>query len=480
MRKRTGGSHTKARWTLLALCVALAGCGGVQPIRQSRSTGMGSNLGAAGTLGTPSPGVLGGHRAGPGGVTTEEGDYYGRPCLKLSNGLVTVVVVPDLGGRVMEYKLGGHPFLWVNVPQISAFDESAGAGTWQNWGGYKVWPAPQDQWNGPPDPEGSQLDSGKYTGAFGPADNGAQAIVVESPPDPDVTGLKYRRVVKCYPGTSRVTVEQTMTNVGKQPVTWSLWDVTQVPGALEQDTKFSREARIYFPLAEKSRFDHGFTTLLNGGDAQWKPDADTGIMMVEYQGVQGKIGADSTAGWVAYVDDKHDYTYVKRFSVDANAEYPDGGCTVEVFTSGDLPYMEVEVLSPLVTLQPGESSTFTEDWYAARCPGPIVDCTEVGAISVPVKARSSGKDVRVTGKLGVFTPGQLQLVLVGRDGRVLKTQAGPKVSPEEVVTLDQKLPLPDGCEEVRVALLGSDNAPAGRLAVATVQQARNEMAEGTR
>lgn len=477
MRKWTGGIYSRGKWTFLVLCAVLAGCGGVQPIRQSRSTSMGNNIGAAGTLGTPSPGVPGDRRTGPGGVITEEGDYYGRPCLKLNNGLVMVVVVPDLGGRVMEYRLGGHPFLWANVPQISAFDESAGDGTWRNWGGYKVWPAPQDRWNGPPDPGDSQLDSGKYTGAFQPADNGAQAIVVESPPDPEVTGLKYRRVVKCYPGISRVTVEQTMTNISNQPVTWSIWDVTQVPGALEQDAKFSREARVYFPLAKKSRFNRGFTTLLAGGEAQWKPDTDSGIMTVEYQGAEGKIGADSTAGWVAYVDDKHDYAYVKQFNVDANAEYPDGGCTVEVYTSGDLPYMEVEVLSPLVTLQPGESFTFAEDWYAARCPGPIVDCTEVGAVSVPVKARKDGKEVRVTGKLGVFAPGQLQLVLAGPDGKVLKTHVGPKVSPEDVVTLDQKIPLPEGCQQVQVALLGSDNAPVGKLAVAAVQQARTDMAE---
>lgn len=474
------------RWAVLLVCLvlvaALVGCGGAQPVRQARSSSMTGDMGGGG-LGSPAAGG-GSARTGAGAsaVAVDESDYNGHKSFTLKNGLVTVVVVPELGGRVMEYKLGAQPLLWANAEELNrpAGTASASGRDWRNWGGYKVWPAPQDKWGGPPDPEGSRLDSGVYTGSTQLAEAGAQAVTVESPPDPQVTGLQLKRICKAYPGTTRLTVEQTMTNVSEKPVTWSVWDVTQVPGSLEGGGKASREARVYFPLANNSRFDNGFKSLRNSGGSQWKPDIAPGIMGVEYQGAEGKIGADSTAGWVAYADEKHQYVYVKRFKLDLAAQYPDGGCSVEVYTSAGLPYLEVEVLSPLTTLQPGESYTFTEDWFAARCPGPVVDCTNVGAISIPLEARASDKDLRVTGKLGVFAPGQLQIVLAGKDGQALQTVEGPKVSPSEVVTLDQKVPMTEGCEQVQLALMGADKTPIGQVATAAVQVSRSKAAEGAK
>ncbi|MBM3501326.1 MAG: hypothetical protein FJX74_21955, partial [Armatimonadetes bacterium] len=41
-------------------------------------------------------------------------EYRGWQALRMGNGLVTLIAVPDIGGRVMEYKLNGHPFLWTN------------------------------------------------------------------------------------------------------------------------------------------------------------------------------------------------------------------------------------------------------------------------------------------------------------------------------------------------------------------------------
>ena len=100
-------------------------------------------------------------------VTVEEADYKGWPALYMRNGLVTVVAVPAIGGRIMEYKLGDHPFLWVNPDEFGKTYEpvtSEDQRQWHNFGGYKAWPAPQKQWGGPPDVPGSALDGGAWTG----------------------------------------------------------------------------------------------------------------------------------------------------------------------------------------------------------------------------------------------------------------------------------------------------------------------------
>ena len=43
-------------------------------------------------------------------------DYkgWGWTSYVMSNGLVRLAVVPEIGGRVMEYSLGGHNFIYVN------------------------------------------------------------------------------------------------------------------------------------------------------------------------------------------------------------------------------------------------------------------------------------------------------------------------------------------------------------------------------
>jgi len=51
-------------------------------------------------------------------VSVYEDDYHGWRALFMKNGLVTVVAVPAIGGRIMEYKLGSHPFLWVNEAEL--------------------------------------------------------------------------------------------------------------------------------------------------------------------------------------------------------------------------------------------------------------------------------------------------------------------------------------------------------------------------
>ena len=122
--------------------------------------------------------------------------FLGWSALHLDNGLVSAMVVPDLGGRVLQFWLGAHPFLFVNrhlAGKLFTPEENWGDGTiasWKNYGGNKTWPAPQgwsgpDTWAGPPDPV---LDSGRFrTLAAEPG-----RAVVQSPPDPR-TGLQITR-----------------------------------------------------------------------------------------------------------------------------------------------------------------------------------------------------------------------------------------------------------------------------------------------
>ena len=100
-------------------------------------------------------------------ATAEEVDYHGWRALRLTNGMVTLIAAPDAGGRIMEYKLGGHPYLWANPSELGKTypaPRTEQERKLHNYGGYTLWPAPAEKWKGPPDPLGSQLDGGKWAG----------------------------------------------------------------------------------------------------------------------------------------------------------------------------------------------------------------------------------------------------------------------------------------------------------------------------
>ena len=107
MRKRDVG----AILAMLTLVAGILGCGGPEKAsttsaRDGSRPRLGSGYGDSSTA-----------RAAAKATATEV-DYYGWKAFKLTNGLVTVIAVPDVGGRIMEYKLGAHPFIWQNPDEL--------------------------------------------------------------------------------------------------------------------------------------------------------------------------------------------------------------------------------------------------------------------------------------------------------------------------------------------------------------------------
>jgi hypothetical protein len=71
-----------------------------------------------------------------------------------------------------------------------------------------------------------------------------------------------------------------------------------------------------------------------------------------------KLGLACRRQWAAHF--QHDEVFVKRFNYVEGATYPDMGSSCEIYVAAD--FMEVETLSPLSRLQPGQSIEHTESW----------------------------------------------------------------------------------------------------------------------
>jgi hypothetical protein len=458
---------------MLATAITLFGCGGGVQQTQPRTTV--PTITSAGESITPTS------LKAADQVAVVDSNYYGHAALRLSNGLVTVVVVPEFGGRIMEYKVADMPLLWSNVADIEggkAAPTAAVAATWKNWGGYKTWPAPQDKWGGPPDPKGSQLEGGRWTGRIVKAKGAVGEVELTSPNDSGVTGLQITRRLKLYQGTTRLSVEETFKNTSSRSIEWSIWTVTQVPGITAPEGRPDQGAQIYFPVNPKSKFKGGFRQIVEGGGDQWRV-LDGNLLEVSYKHEQGKIGADSNGGWMAYVDGGKHWAYVKTYTPKPGATYPDSGCSVEVWAAGDLPYCEMEVLSPMHKLAAGETVSATEDWYATRLGTPVREVTDVAALEAPVAVKRDGANLRVTGILGVFLPGKVRVALLGADGKAVGKPVDVAAQPGATVTLNQSLPADAAATEVVVKLVKADGSSAGQIAAVNIPAATASAGKGS-
>ncbi len=74
---------------------------------------------------------------------------------------------------------------------------------------------------------------------------------------------------------------------------------------------------------------------------------------------ESKVGVDSAQGWTAYLFEGT--LFLKRFPHEAKGQYPDGGATIEVYSSHE--FLELENLGPLTTIAPGEEIVLPEDWW---------------------------------------------------------------------------------------------------------------------
>lgn len=396
-------------------------------------------------------------------------DFRGWNGYRLANRFVSLVAVPDIGGRVMAYDLADHPFLFVDptlAGKLFSAAENQGDGSlaaWKNYGGDKTWPAPQgwendSQWHGPPDPI---LDTGCYTVETFHVDAHQALIIMTSPPDPR-TGVQITRRFTLKPGSTRVRVDLTFRNISDRPIRWSIWDVVQLQAARtlpDGSQTHDPSCTVTTPVNPYSRFARGFNVMFGAANnPQWQVVDD--LFRADYQWQIGKVGLDSTAGWIAFCQASAQAAFVERFTHYPEAEYPDEGATVECWTVGagqvaNLNYadsgiylMETEVLGPLTSMAPGESTHFALEWGCCHCEGAVIDVQEGGCTATRFAAQSNSEGVRLTGSFGVFDAGELVAVWRDKDGHALSRQPLYAVDPLASVVIDLTLNRPETADSV--------------------------------
>jgi len=431
-------------------------------------------------------------------------DYQRWQCVELSNGRIDVVIAPQLGGRIIQLRLGETEYLWVN-PKLAGKVVSYATGKiadaaaqgekppdWANYGGDKLWPAPQgfdrpDQWPGPPDPvyKGGVVDNGRYELKILSAGPAEAAVRLTSPPDL-YAGIRFVREIRIRPRTTTVELKATMVNVDDRPVRWGIWQVTQHAGHVKKRgapigwNPRRADVQAWSPLNPASRYPKGYYVMFGPKDnPQFSVDtslassADVKLFHLDYRYSVGKVGLDNVAGWLAVTHQGSGYLYVHTFPPEPGQDHPDGA-SVEFWASGpgeikladktvkmapDEPLLiESEVLSPLARLRPGQRFSYASKLHLARGAGPVVAVTDAGAELRPIRRCPTHGCI---GQLAVFCDGRLQIV--GRSGKTPVPLADVRAG--ELMDL-AKLP---GATAVRagdtVRLMGQDGKKLGEWRV---------------
>ena len=415
-----------------------------------------------------------------GGQEAQPSKYRGWDTLKLANGLMEVHVVPEIGGRVIQLKLAAYEYLFVNDELAGRRPPPSGLapdGAWLNYGGEKLWPAPQgkdspERWDGPPDPV---LDGSPHAGSVVRAGGNLAAIRLVSRDDPR-SGIRFAREIQLFADSSHVHIEATMTNIDTKPRRWGIWSVLQHNAANRSGTGYDRNIRVFCPLPADSARGKGYYVMRGPEDhTSFQPNAAQTMIVSHYERKMGKIGVDCAAGWVATVHGSAGYVLVQRFPYYPGKEYPDRSA-VEVWLHGPygpkaamtdaltFPYfIETELLSPFARLAPGESYTFGYDWFAAAIGGnySVLDCTDAGVVCEPLTATRPSGRLAVTGRFGIFHRGTARLIFQYGDGTALEGAViERRVSPLEPLVLAEALSEPPR-EARTVALVVYD--VAGRI-----------------
>jgi hypothetical protein len=422
--------------------------------------------------------------------TIARADFSGWQAAYLTNGLVRVAAVPDIGGRLMAYDLADYSYLFVDpelTGKLFTAAENQGRGEladWKNYGGDKTWPAPQGwdgpgQWPGPPDPI---LDTGRYHLAdLASTDDEAHIRMVSPIGSP--TGVQITREACIRAGSSRLGLCLTFTNISESPIRWSIWDVVQLRAdrlGPEGRLTYEPDCVVTAPANPHSRFPAGYDVMFGASDnPQWHVDREQGLFVGTYRFEIGKVGLDSRGGWIAFANTATGYAFTERFTVEPDGEYPDAGADVECWTVGrgqvaTLSYdetsgpflMETEVLSPFHDIAPGATASFDIEWGACRCDGPVLAVTDAGCVSRRLTATSSNGQVALTGTFGVFDGGDLELIWLTDSGAWLTSERLGPVTPLALVQMKHHSAPPATAASLRLDVV----APSGqRRALASAQ-----------
>ncbi|WP_075344068.1 hypothetical protein [Tenacibaculum agarivorans] len=389
------------------------------------------------------------------------------------NKFISIAVVPDAAGRVLEYNLGDVPSLWINPKLFGksfSSDENVKIKDWRNFGGYRLVPIPVKncavnkngkkvkRW-----PPPVSIGDAPYQAKITNKDNiksidvvsGVQNLPVPifdrktqsfSIPQKIDEQLQYSRTLHIQENSSLVFINHTLKNKGvntiKRGLKISSQHVSRSKPELEDGENFvahipfseeyklpqnkqyeisvTPESRWRYINRNRMKLDKNnpehVKKYFNHG-TNWTGVVAPGIYETHYDYyLMGGIQMIASKSWLSYVNKIENTVFVKIFEpYNPELVYEDGANSV-IFHSGlEDGYLETEIKTPIYTLQPKESFNYKEIHGAAKIIStPILDVNTTGVITKKIAFNKNNGTI--TGEYGVFKEGIAVIRIYKKNG----------------------------------------------------------------
>lgn len=274
-------------------------------------------------------------------VKISKTEFAGWPnCIKISNGIVDLIVTTDVGPRIIFYGFKGGP------NHMKVFADQAGktgADEWMSYGGHRLWHSPEER--------PRTYDEDNFPCEWKKVENG---IWARSVMDPWVQVDKEMEII-LDPNSSHVTINHKITNRNAWDIEFSVWCITVMEEGGREIIPQITEGPELLPNRTLTLWTY---SKMNDPRVSW---LDKYIMLDQDSKAKTpfKLGLPVPAGWAAYSN--FGQLFVKRFEFNEDADYPDFGlCSYESYTNNEM--LEMESLSPLWLVEPGDASTHVEVW----------------------------------------------------------------------------------------------------------------------
>lgn len=415
--------------------------------------------------------------------------FEGWAAEQMSNEWLQLMIVPQLGGRLMQVTFAGHAYLFVN-PKFKGkyFPPSAANGKWFNYGGDKIWPLPEGKDDGQhwPGPIADELDDGEYQLKI--ISQGPTCSVRLDGPANVRTGLQYSREITIGANSPEISFRSIMKNAVSRVIRWSMQTVTQYDTADRANSQeYNRDFWALAPLNPQSAYFNGYQVRAGLADDPSFSN-DGGMFLLHWLYLENEVWLDSTAGWLAVDDAASQYAMVERFHPQERAEYPGkaslifykNGAAVSLDTVGkpvlreatpdEAPYyMEAEVNSPMVELKLRETYEMQTNWFPTRIVGRITNVADAGVIAGPITASASSDGVIISASIGVFFPGKLVARFEDEAGAEIKSLDLISVTPQAAVELRQEIKMQGSPKRVAIHLVDDQGKDRGSVGEAEIQ-----------
>ncbi|NME67981.1 hypothetical protein [Flammeovirga aprica] len=415
----------------------------------------------------------------------------------LTNEFISLAVVPDAAGRVLEYNLSDIQSLWINPKEFGqkySDSEEVKMNQWRNFGGYRLVPTPVENCALGKNGERSQrwpppvsIGDAPYTVTDVKESEGQVGITVKSgeqhlpvpkwiPKDKAFTqpqkveeAFTYERALTIEKNSSKVFYIHKLTNVGKETINRGIMTTSQHQSWSDVKLQDGENFVAYIPFSPKFKMKDGEQYHINvtpeshwryvhrnrfpldknnpehvekyfNKGTNWTGEVAPGIFEIHFDyNLMGGFHMISSASWIAYANKLENTVFVKTFEEYNPALEYDHGVNIAVFNSGMATgYLETEVKTPIYKLKGKESVSFKEAHAATKVLSlPLLSVNETGVIT---KQLNFDKHTNhITAQYGTFIKGDLFLMTLNEKEEIIEEIKLKAVSPLKGIDVDVTL-----------------------------------------